>query len=339
MTGATGYAGGAIIHVIRDTLPQLNLTALVRTADQATLLQTTYPGIETVTGTLEDHDLLVSYARQADIVLHAANVDHKPGTLSLLAGLASKTSADKGTYIVLSGSGSLLDLDNLSPGLPASKLYSDVDDAEEIYNLPSHRIHVEIERQITREAEAAGVRAVILAPSQIFTTGIGVGKKESYLNEHPRAILDHGKAFFIGEGKNVWSWVSAEDMASAICLLMEESLRGAESRLEYGKNGYYYCQTGYLESREQAEAIRAELERLGAVSEGVESISLEEALRLNDYGIMLWGSSMLSKADKLRALGWKPKIEDWRPLVARAARLEFEARKSGKESVGEYQKV
>jgi nucleoside-diphosphate-sugar epimerase len=199
---------------------------------------------------------------------------------------------------------------------------------DEIWNLPLDRLHVAVERDIVAKAEQDDVRVVILAPGLIFHTGVGVGKKDSYTNEQARVSLDHGRTFMIGEGENVWSWVSVDDLGAAVGLVITESL-DPRSKLEYGKEGYYYCGTGTLTTKEQMQVLGAGLKKLGAIAtEEVEKVTVERAAKLHEYGVLLWGASMKFQADKLRALGWSPRIVDWRDLVENVGRLEHETRRA-----------
>lgn len=327
MTGATGFAGGAMLHTLTQTFPDFHITALVRASNQAASLQEEYPNVETVIGTLDSRNLLVKEAAKADIVLHASNADHEAGTFSLLDGLKSKCSIDKGVFIHISGAASLINLTSICPG-SSGKVYSDIDDADEIYNLPETRIHVAIERRLMLESEKSGVKTVILAPPMIFPSGTGIGKQDSYGNLYARAIMDTGYPFVIGEGRNLSCWISSDDLADVVCFVIKEASKGPGSRLTYGKDGYHFCEASELEVVEQARWTAKELKRLGAIkTSSVVSVSPKKSCELHQWAVLLWGTGMRTRADKLRALGWRPKTEDWVPFVRDMAKAEFEAKK------------
>lgn len=338
LTGSTGYVGGVVLHFLVSRMKDCSITSLVRTDEQANRLKSTYPGIRTLIGTLESRDLLLAEAANADIVLHAANVDHEAGTLSLLDGMKSHHQQGRDAlYLLVSGTGSLPDDATFKAGKPMSRVYDDVLDASDIWNLPLNRSHVAIERRFVQEGEAAHVKTIIVSPGQIFHTGVGIGKKESYLNEHPRAIFKHGNAFVVNEGQNLWCWVSIEDLADSICLLIRrylDQIAGPRNfSTGYGRDGYYFVESGELSAMEQATEIGDELFKLGAInSVKIDHIDEEHATRLHSYGILLWGSSMRSKAQKLKDLGWTPKHPDWKDLVRRAARVEWQAFQAGQTS-------
>lgn len=345
LTGSTGYVGGVVLHFLVSRFTDCTITCLVRTGEQASLLKSTYHSIRTILGTLDSRDLLIAEAAKADIVLHAANVDHEAGTLSLLDGLKSRRAEGKeALYLLVSGTASLLDKANFRAGLPMTKVFNDVLDVEDIWNLPLDRPHVAIERRFVQEGEAAGIKTIIVSPSQIFHTGIGIGKKESYLNEHPRAIIKHGNSFVIKKGENIWCWISIEDLADGICFLLGKYLQDVAGPKDistgYGRDGYYYMQSGELSAFEQATELGEELLKLGAIkSLKIDHISEDDATRLNDYGVLLWGSSMRSKGQKLRDLGWTPKTTGWKELVRQAARAEWQAIQAGESRGSDYQRV
>lgn len=332
LTGATGYVGGALLPILLSQLPPTcSITCFVRTEEQASLLKSNYMGIATVVGTLESRDVLIAEAAKTDIVLHAANVDHEEGTLALLDGLREhrRNSQKELLYFLVSGSGSIGESD-FKAGETVLRKYSDVDDAEEIWNLPLDRSHVAVERRLIQGAKEANIKSITVAPGWIFHTGIGVGKKESYPNEHPRAIIKRGRAFVINSGSNEICWISIEDLAGAITFLLRNYLdEVAGTRISgqgYGQEGYYFVQTGELSFYEQADVIAQELHKIGAIqSKDVDHLNEKQALSLHPYGLYLWGSSMRSRAQKLKDLGWRPKDPDCRELLRRLARVEWES--------------
>jgi len=69
ITGVSGYIGGEVMDVFAKKHPEWQLVALVRNAEQARIVKAAYPAIQTVIGTLDDHDLLVEQGMMADVVL------------------------------------------------------------------------------------------------------------------------------------------------------------------------------------------------------------------------------------------------------------------------------
>lgn len=327
-TGATGYVGGPTLSLLTRIFPHASIHALVRTAEKAKIVQVAYPNITCVIGDLDSHDLLMAEAAKADLILHCANADHEAGTLALLNGLASKENdLEKGIFIHVSGAASLIDLDTIDDhlGEPATKNYSDIKDATTIFNLPPDRMHVAIERRVVSIGDANGVKTLILSPAQIMGVGSSIGKKDTYTDEYPKAVLKQGHAFILGQGQNTSSWSSVGDVAAAIAFVVGEALKGSESKLTFGKYGYYFIESGEVIMQDLAAVVAAKLVELdGSQDAELKSIDAAVAMELHPYAKLLWGTSMISRADKLKALGWQSKDEDWRPFILETAERALE---------------
>jgi len=68
-TGVSGYVGGQLGETLSQQHPEFEMTALVRTEEQAQKVQARWPHMRTVVGDLDSHDLLVREAAASDIVL------------------------------------------------------------------------------------------------------------------------------------------------------------------------------------------------------------------------------------------------------------------------------
>ena len=292
-TEATGYVGGPTLSLLTRIFPHVSIHALVRTPRKADILQVNYPSITCVIGDLDSHDVLTAEAAKADLILPCADADHEAGTLALLEGLASRENdLEKGTFIHISGAASLLDLNTLDDhlGEPATKIYSDMRDAETVFNFSSDRVHVAIERRVVSIGNATGVRTVILNPAQIMGVGSGVGKEETYTDEYPKAVLKQGHAFILGQGQNIWSWSSVGNVAAAIALVVGDALKGLKSKLTFGKHGYYFIESGEVNMRELAAVVAAKLVELGGLQVGeVKSIDAGLAMKFHPFAKLLWG--------------------------------------------------
>ena len=328
-TGATGYVGGTTLVLLVQTFPSISINALVRTQEAAECLLKAHPNVTPVVGDLDSHDLLVAEAAKADLVLHCATADHAAGTYALVEGLISKKDGtEKGVFVHLSGAACLVDFTTVHETIdkPNNRVYSDIDDAEEIFNFPHDRAHVAIERYLTSMAEAGGVKTVILSPANIFGIGTGTGKIGTYTEEYPKAVLEVGHAFKVADGQGTWTWSSVHDVARAIVFVAKEALKGKDGKLEYGKGAYYFIGSGDGTFADQAELVASDLVSLGALkSEEVVSIDGEAATKLHRYGSFMWGGSgARSRADKLKAIGWKPQDTDWRPFWSEITKKVFD---------------
>ncbi|KAI2602120.1 hypothetical protein GGR54DRAFT_536642 [Hypoxylon sp. NC1633] len=314
VTGVTGYLGGTALAQLLQAFPDAIYSALVRTNEQAAAITSAHPAVKPVIGDMSSSssEAVTAAAKAADIVIDIAG-DNEAGIRHILAALASKP--EKGTLIHVSGITCLLDPANLNLGHAAPRVYSDEKDKAEIVSLGPEREHVVLDQSIMRAPEETGVKTVILSSCQIMGNGTGSWKKESFGHGFVKTILGRGKGFVVEKGGNVWSWCCVRDVASSIVFVLGKILN--ESRgISYGKDGYYFVQTGEVSFREQAQAVATKLNQLGKLeTDAIDELTVAKATEIHPYAGLLWGASCRSRADRLKAMGWVPKETDWRALM------------------------
>ncbi len=84
VTGVSGYVGGNTVLRIVEKHPEWHIAALVRNQEQGNIIQSRWPKIETVIGSLDDRDLMISEAAKADVVLRTLFSSGACGSLCLL---------------------------------------------------------------------------------------------------------------------------------------------------------------------------------------------------------------------------------------------------------------
>ncbi|KAF2163417.1 hypothetical protein M409DRAFT_26033 [Zasmidium cellare ATCC 36951] len=325
LTGATGYVGSALLPIFREAFPQTPITVLVRQATQGELITAAYPNTTFVQGTHDSTSLLKTTAATSHIVVHASDFDHAGATQALLPGTIARQRAGtqpQGIYIGISGAASTVEI-NGELGELSPKTYSDTTNWDEILDFPSSRPHVEIERQVTRDSEAAGVRAVVLAPPEILHSGLGIGKKDSHAHYHINRALDAGKGQVLGKGKNRTSWIHVEDLGEAVVWFIHEAMK-EEMRVEFGMRGYYLAEAGEMSMLERVGVWADELVRLGAIgSRDVEEGRAGE-VEWDEKQRFVLGGNMRVRGERLRELGWRPRMTEWEGSFRGAARQEVE---------------
>ena len=328
LTGATGFVGGQLLHSLLELSPTPQITALVRKPSQAEKLQTTYGlSLKTALGDLDNHDVLVYQASEADIIIQSADDQNEGGMRAILQGVARGTrmaaeenSRPQPILIQISGTASLIDPAFIHGGLDP-KVYSDRDDIAALKALPKTRLHVTVERLLYSLAEKEGVKLVTLAPGSILGQSQSLFRKESLPAMLAEEMIKYGQVVVLGEGANRWGWVSSQDLARAVCLILAEALKvqsGERSALEFGKNGYYFVGAGEASRLQKSEHAARRLFAAGKIrSAEVAKLRPEDVVKFSDnpiFGAIL-GSNSRFRSDKLAALGWKPVDVDWRPLM------------------------
>lgn len=109
LTGVTGFVGGSVLASLYTAHPDIQITALVRKESDAEQLQSVYPNLLIVIGTLTSLSLLTSSAASADFVVHMAG-DNLPAVCAMIDGLASSSTGRHLPKIIsISGPRSLID--------------------------------------------------------------------------------------------------------------------------------------------------------------------------------------------------------------------------------------
>lgn len=320
LTGASGYIGGTFLTFLTKAHPTMSIRALVRSEEQADVLRKFYgSAVTSVIGSLEDSDLLHAEGSKASIIVQAG-----PGMDTAIAALIegaalnpsnkSAKESDRPVFVHISGSSNISHpvLGELLP-----HVYSDVDDLAKILALDPSRLQVPLDNAVRSLSKEKNVRAVIISPPTILGHGKGAIKTEKFQVGWYNAIVENGASFLLGKGTNSWSTVSISDLGRAILFVIDEILEGERSRLEYGDSGYYFVEAFEVSLMDRAKAIGERLFKEGKIgTPDVELKTLEEVTsKWSVYMGYLIGSSSRIKADRLKALGWKPLDFDWKALV------------------------
>jgi nucleoside-diphosphate-sugar epimerase len=241
-------------------------------------------GIESVIGTYDDTALLAAQTAKADIVINAANIDHRPSADAILA-------AVRGTSKLFIQAGGSAIVADCAGGEATEAVYED--------DTPVHPLPLRVVRTQLRDAVLAaareGVRSVVIAPPMIYGRGLGLNPNSIQIPRMIAVARKHGIAKYVGNGANKWSTCHIEDLADLYLLAIERALGGA----------YYYAENGEYSMLEICQSISRMLGYNGKTA----SMTLEEAVV--EYGEVpanySFGSNSRVRAVRARAeLGWSP---------------------------------
>ncbi|KAH9052953.1 hypothetical protein EDB83DRAFT_2619944 [Lactarius deliciosus] len=309
ITGATGYIGGSVLQRLLDhpKSDTFEITALVRNADKATLLNTV--GVNTAVASLSDLDKVTELAAASDIIIHTTDAKDHKAAKAILHGL--KARHDKTgkipIYIHTSGAGMLMD--NAAGLHDTDVIYADTD-PEQIESLPDTAAHRLVDREVVAADKEGYVRTYIVLPSTIY--GIATGKlfdlgiSHAHSIQLPAAIrgsLDRGQGGVIGEGKNIWPNVEVHEQAELYQIILDAAL--SDPSTPHGRDGYYFGASDEYRLYDLAKAYSQVLYDLGkGKSPEPTSFTAEEVQKY--FGGAWLGSNARCKAERGRALGWKP---------------------------------
>jgi nucleoside-diphosphate-sugar epimerase len=280
VTGVTGYIGGSVARrLARDGLA---VVGVVRDAAAAARVEAT--GVRPVIGGLDDRELLTRLAREADVVVNAADSDHRGAVEALIDGL-------RGTgKVLVHTSGSSIVADH-GTGDYSERVF---EDDTPFTPIPQKAARVAIDR-LVRDAAAAGVRSVVVCPTMIYGRGHGTKRDSIQVPTLIRASQQRGAGVYIGAGRNVWSNVHIDDLVDLYALVIADAAPGS----------FFFAENGEAALRDVAGAIA---EMLGFPGRTISWPLAEAAAELGEEAASLGlASNSRVRATAARRLGWRPR--------------------------------
>jgi len=279
-TGASGYIGGSVAAHLAAAGHQV--TGLVRSPEKADSVRAY--GIEPLLGTLDDAEILSRAAQAADVVVNAANADHRGSVVALLDAIAGS-----GKPLIHTSGSSIV-------GTRARGERSDAvfDEDTPITPSPARVARVALNKFILSYRDRA-CRPVIICPSLIYGVGHGAGPDSVQVPLLIKLAKKRGNAAHAGPGENIWSNVHIDDLVPLYALAIEKAPAGA----------FYFAESGENSMREVCEAINRMMGFQGPPT----AMSMAEAA--SEWGEGTAEDTMASnsrvRATHARQLGWKPK--------------------------------
>jgi nucleoside-diphosphate-sugar epimerase len=306
LSGATGFIGGSILNALLET-KKYSITALVRSEEKAKALNKI--GVKTVIGTLDDFDIIEEQTYRADLVITSANCDHLGEANAVVAGLRRKLkdSGKKGLLLQTSGTSILNDDSN---GMFEGKdIYSDLD-TEKVNAIPASNPHRHVDTYLIDNS--ADYDLAIIAPPLIYGEGTGPkGISNGHSVQIPTVIrqgLKNGAIQQVGEGKHFWSDVHVKDLADLYAIVAERLL--AHDLKTLGREGYFFAETGEFQWCDMYNHLAKYLHQIGALkTDKPQSVKTDAEFEKAYLGLgpkVGLSHNSRSRAEKGRALGWKP---------------------------------
>jgi len=282
VTGATGYIGGSVAEaLVRNGFA---VSGLARNKEKADFLESR--GISPVLGELDDSEILAMAAADAEVIISAANSDHKASVEAILKAIVGTGK----TFIHTSGSSIVADN---AGGEPSDKVY---DEETPIQPIPEKIARVDLDT-IIKSAAKSDVRSVVICPTMIYGRGTGFHRSSSQIPMLIGQAKKDGTGRYIGRGLNRWSNVHISDLAELYLLAIEKAQPG----------DFFFAENG----EEEIKKIAEEIGRLLGLEPAAQSWPPEEAEKKWGKGAALaLGSNSRVRAVKARRdLGWQPKID------------------------------
>ncbi|KAI9461365.1 hypothetical protein HD554DRAFT_2223603 [Boletus coccyginus] len=311
ITGATGYIGGAVLErLLRHRMaPFSEITALVRDASKVPLFASI--AVKTVVGSYDDGTLLERQASESDVVFACAHADHVGACEAILRGLKKRHEVT-GTVPVLIHTVRVL-IDN-AKGMYAYDTIWDDANPDQLETLPDTQPHRNVDLLVVAADKQGYARTHIVLPSTIYGVAKGplvdLGIQHSRSIQIPRLVqasIARKRAGMVGLGLNTWPNVHIDDIGDLYIVLYNAVLDG---RTGHGRDGLYFGENGEHVLKAISERIGVALVELGVSDpEQGTPTSFDET----DYAwpenrlLLSLGTNSRCKANRARALGWKPK--------------------------------
>lgn len=281
LTGANGFVGGSVAS--RLIKAGHSVRGLVRDPQKAEQLRAL--NIEPVIGSLDDHNLLVAEARNADAVIDAANSDHAGAVESFIEALKGSNK------VLIHTSGSSIIGDDAQGNYLNNNVF-DEDTPFIVEPLKQPRYYIDLSMM---KAANEGIRTVVICPSNIYGVGGGLTDHSFQLPFLIARARETGVVRIVGKGVNSWSNVHIEDVAELFLLALQKAPAGA----------FYFIENGEASFAEIGAALA---ERMGLGP--VQSWPVEEAAK--HWGEMhahyTFGTNSRVIAKRARSeLGWAPR--------------------------------
>ncbi|KAL3482038.1 hypothetical protein BJX99DRAFT_269437 [Aspergillus californicus] len=333
LTGATGFIGGSVLTALLRSpalsLQSKSITCLLRGADRAALLTSTYgERVKPVLyDGLDDLETTTAVAAEHDIVINTTLGYHSASTKALLRGLAQrKTQTGHDVWMVhTSGTSNIGDKPITNP--VGVREFDDLVD-----NVYAHEKALEAaEPYAQRTTELGvietglelGVKTLVIMSPIIYGNGTGLFNRISIHTGYMKAMLQIGHAVVVGDGTGVWDHVHIEDLADLYRLVIRDILEREGRTLPTGKKGIIFSANGRHSWLEYSQLVADACYESGLLLDRkVRHVDLDEAASIlmprlgfaNEVfpkeGLKLAAEGFCSNertvANVARTLGWAP---------------------------------
>ncbi|KAF9474242.1 NAD(P)-binding protein [Pholiota conissans] len=309
-TGVTGYIGGSVLarFLQRPDAASFKFTALVRSPEKATKLASL--GVNPVVGSHSDAALMESLAADSDVVIAMADADNYEAAMATLKGLKKRHETTGQVPILIHTSGTGVLTDNAGGEHTTDVIYDD-SNADQIETLPVTQPHRNVDIELERADAEGYLKSYIILPSTIYGIASGILVENGIQNPHSiqvpaliKASLDRGRAGMVGAGKNLWPDVDIDDVADLYIVLFDAIQKNPATG--HGREGYYFGESGEHTLYEVGKAIGEAMVALGKSDNAEPTTFTKEEIDKYFEGSNYLGSNSRARANRSRAIGWKP---------------------------------
>lgn len=286
VTGVTGYIGGSLAVALLKR--GYEVRGLVRTNHHVKELGRL--GVIPVLGSLFDTEIVAAHARDADLVVNAADADNAyvvSTLLDALKGTATKLLHVSGASVVGDRAGGAFSEHCWSEDAPPKPRLEKVG-------------RVAIDHAL-QDAARGGVHSLVVCPTLVYGEGLGLRKQSIQIPLMQALARKHGVAVYAGLGENRTAHVHIQDLVSLCLLMIDKAAAGT----------FLYAENGEVAMKDLAQVLGYQMGFLAPAQSKSMAYLLKSCCfddpQEAEYGL---GSNIRVCADRARALGWVPKHSD-----------------------------
>jgi nucleoside-diphosphate-sugar epimerase len=283
ITGATGYIGGSVAEAL--VTRGFEVSGLARGKEKANYLASRK--IRPILGQISDTEILAEAAIDADLIINAANSDHRGAVEAILKAIRGLNK----TFIHTSGSSIVADAAN---GEPSDEIYDDDETVIQPHEEKAARVAID---NLVKASATEGVRSIVICPTMIYGRGRGFNKHSVQVPMLISQAKKDGAARYLGRGLNIWSNVHIDDLVDLYLLALEKADAGS----------FFFAENGEAQLKAIVEEIGRQL-RFTATSwtesEAISAFGREAAV------FALGSNSRVSARNARELLGWRPRTDD-----------------------------
>lgn len=168
------------------------------------------------------------------------------------------------------------------------------------------------------------IPAYLIMPPLIMGEGTGLFNKGS--QQIPNLVrngLKNGYVPYLGAGDQTWGAIHVRDLATAYLTILSTILDGKPEVTGKGKDGYFFAETYHYTWAGLAKELSSILGEKGQKVEGAREVDLDKGAEMlggtKQVIELNFSSQSQQRAERVRALGWKPKYvisaEDWKKYL------------------------
>ncbi|KAF8994645.1 hypothetical protein BDQ17DRAFT_1331013 [Cyathus striatus] len=308
-TGITGYIGGSVVAQLLEhpNAASFNITALTQSPEKAEKLK---EFVTPIIGSHSNADLLEKLASETDVVLAMADSDNMEAAKAILKGLKGRYEKTGTVPILIHTSGTGVIADAAAGRYsPETVIYRD-DDPDQLETIALTQIHRDVDLVLVQADKEGYVKVYIVLPSTIYGMARNKLVDRGIQNTHSiqipaliHASITRGQGGMVGEGKNIWPNVDIDEMSSFYITLLDAIL--SDKDVGHGREGFFFGENGEHTLYQVGEAIAKVLFEIG-IGKNLQPTTFTKEETDKYFGGDYLGSNSRCRANRSRALGWKP---------------------------------